>query len=242
VIVQACLNGARPVGFHPRLPVTPAQIVADGLQAVRAGAAELHVHVRNDEGVETLAPAAVDAVVGGLREKLPGTLVGISTGAWIEKDDARRLAAIDGWRALPDYASVNLSETGAPAVFAKLRSRGVAVEAGLGSVADAERFIAEGLARECLRILIELDDGQQGSKAAHEITDGILVALAGADIRKPILIHGAGETVWSFVERAARERYSTRVGLEDGSTLPDGRTAASNGDLVSAAVAIMRQH
>jgi len=242
MIVQACLNGARPVGFHSRLPITPAQIVADGVEATRAGAAELHVHVRNDEGAETLAPAAVDAVVGGLRQELPGTLVGISTGAWIEKDDARRLAAIDGWRTVPDYASVNLSEADAPTVFAKLRSRGVAVEAGLGSLADAERFIAENLARESLRILIELDDGQQRSEAAHAIADGILAALAGADIRTPILIHGADDNVWSFVERAARERYSTRVGLEDGSTLADGRTAGSNGELVSAAVAIMRRH
>ena len=34
MIVQACLNGARPVGFHPRLPATPSQIVADAVEAV----------------------------------------------------------------------------------------------------------------------------------------------------------------------------------------------------------------
>ena len=56
-----------------------------------------------------------------------------------------------------------------------------------------------------------------------------------------MLIHGRDATVWPFVRRAAIERLSTRVGLEDGDALPDGRIAASNADIVQAAVAIMRR-
>ena len=39
---------------------------------------------------------------------------------------------------------------------------------------------------------------------------------------------------------AAARGFSTRVGLEDGVTLPGGRVAASNAELVSAAVGILR--
>ena len=53
------------------------------------------------------------------------------------------------------------------------------------------------------------------------------------------MVHGADATMWSFVERAARTGLSTRVGLEDGSTLPDGSTAASNAEIIEAATAIM---
>jgi uncharacterized protein (DUF849 family) len=54
----------------------------------------------------------------------------------------------------------------------------------------------------------------------------------------PILLHGFDDTVWPFVERAVREGFSTRVGLEDGSGLPDGSVAPSNAELVRAAVQI----
>jgi uncharacterized protein (DUF849 family) len=239
MIVQACLNGARPAGFHPNLPVVPDAIIADGAAAVVAGAHELHVHIRNAEGRETLAPEALDQVVGGLRARLPGTFIGVSTGAWIEKDDARRLAMIDGWGELPDYASVNLGEPDAPAVFKRLARRGVAVEAGLANAGDAERLLKLGLARQSLRMLIELDDGDAAEADCHARADEILAVLAEAGARKPILLHGAGRTMWSFVKRAARDALSTRVGLEDGDMLPDGRRAQSNAELVAAALAIM---
>jgi uncharacterized protein (DUF849 family) len=236
MIVQACLNGARAPDYHPGLPVSIEALVADGCAAVKAGAAELHLHVRGPDNVESLAPEHVDATITALRKRLPGTLVGISTGAWIERDDDRRLAMIDGWRKLPDHASVNLNEPGAPAVIERLYRRGVDIEAGLASVAAAERLVRLGLGRLCLRVLIEIEE--QTLDEAMPIADGILSVLALAELKKPILLHGFDGTVWPFVERAVREGFSTRVGLEDGSALPDGSVAPSNAELVRAAVRI----
>lgn len=239
MLLQACLNGARARRFHPRLPVTPAAIAEDAAEAVAAGAAELHVHVRDADGRETLAPEWVDATVASLRARLPGTLVGVSTGAWIERDDDRRLAMIASWRALPDHASVNLSEPGAPAVIEALRRRGVAVEAGLATAADAERLVELGLGPSVLRILVEIEE--QGEEEAMAAADAILAILSRAGVGKPILLHGVDRMMWPFVERAARERYSTRVGLEDGAMLPDGTTAPSNAALVAAATEYLRK-
>jgi uncharacterized protein (DUF849 family) len=143
---------------------------------------------------------------------------------------------IDGWRELPDHASANLNEPGAPAVIERLCRRGVGVEAGVASVADAERLVRLGLGRLCLRVLIEIEE--QKLDQAMSTGDGILSVLALAELKKPILLHGFDDTVWPFVERAVREGFSTRVGLEDGSTLPHGRVAPSNAELVRAAVQI----
>jgi uncharacterized protein (DUF849 family) len=238
MIVQACLNGARARDYHPRLPITTEALVAEGWAAVKAGAAELHLHVRGPDGVESLAPEYVDATINALRDRLPGTLIGISTGAWIERDDDRRLAMVDGWRELPDHASVNLNEPGAPAVIERLYRRGVGVEAGLASVADAERLVQLALGRLCLRVLIEVEE--QAVEEATLVADGILAVLARAQLRKPILLHGFDDTVWPFVERAVRNGLSVRVGLEDGSALPDGSVAPSNAELVTAAVQIAK--
>ena len=238
MIVQACLNGGRPPGYHPRLPVTPAAIVSDATAVARAGANELHIHVRDDSGAETLEPSIAAAIVGEVRTALPGSLIGVSTGAWIEADESRRLAFLEQWSELPDYASVNLGETGAPAVFALLKRRGVAIEAGLASLADIDRLLDLGLAPMAFRLLVEIDE--QELSAAHAVADAMLARIMNSGIRKPILLHGRDATAWSFIERAVLQRFSTRVGLEDDNTLPDESIAGSNAQMVAAALTIWR--
>ena len=236
MIVQACINGARRSDYHPRLPLTAETMASDAAACVVAGAAELHIHPRGVDGRESLA--AVDATILAVRSSCPGTLVGVSTGAWIEKDEARTRDAIAAWRELPDYASVNLSESDAPAIIELLQRRGVGVEAGLGSVADAERFIKLPEHGRAFRILIEM--GEQDFSVAQKVADDIASVLARANVRRPILLHGFDATVWQFVTLARQRKWSTRVGLEDGKHLQDGTTAANNVALVAAAVAVFR--
>ncbi|ESY76932.1 hypothetical protein X740_26175 [Mesorhizobium sp. LNHC221B00] len=89
-----------------------------------------------------------------------------------------------------------------------------------------------------LRILIEIDI--RDLNAALNEAHGIAAVLERAGLRRPILLHGVDATVWSFVELAHRKRWSTRVGLEDGRTLADGRTVKDNAEIVAAAVAVFR--
>ena len=237
MIVQACINGARPANYHPRLPLTAAAMAIDAAACIAAGAAELHIHPRGPDGRESLA--AVDETVRAVRETCPGTLIGVSTGAWIEGDPARTRDCIAAWRELPDYASVNLSEPDAPAIIALLHSMGVGVEAGLASVSDTERFVALPDCRRVLRVLVEIDR-EEGSGNADAIVDGIAQELAKADIRRPVLLHGTDATVWHFVRRAYRQRWSTRVGLEDGCLRLGGERASGNAAIVSDAVRLFR--
>jgi len=236
MIVQACLNGARPAAYHSALPLTADAIAADAATCVAAGAAELHLHPRGLNGQQSLSPAVVDATVLAVRRACPGTLVGVSTGAWIEGHADQTLACIEGWREPPDYASVNLSEPSAPAVVERLWRHGVGVEAGLASVADAERLVALGLGPRALRILIEIEE--QDEAKALAVGDGIEAVLARARLCRPLLLHGLDATVWRFVARAAERRFSNRVGLEDGCSLRDGSTAPGNAALVAAAAAL----
>ncbi|MET3577424.1 uncharacterized protein (DUF849 family) [Mesorhizobium robiniae] len=238
MIVQTCINGARSADFHPQLPLDADAMARDGAACVAAGAAELHVHARGLDGRESLAPEAMDLTVLALRRACPGTLIGVSTGAWIENDDKQTLAAIAGWNEMPDYASVNLSEEAAPKVMQSLRQRGIGIEAGLASVADAERLVSLDRGSQVLRILIEISE--QELDPAWEVSDGIAAVLDRAGLRRAILLHGENATVWPFVHRAAERNWSTRVGLEDGKQLPDGTTASGNAALTAAAVAIFR--
>jgi uncharacterized protein (DUF849 family) len=179
MIVQACLNGSRTIGFHQRLPLTSEDIANDGASCIAAGAAELHLHPRGARGKESLA--AVDTTVLSLRHACPGTLIGVSTGAWIENDAVHTRDCIAQWNELPDYASVNLSERDAPAIIELLGRRGIAVEAGLASVADAERLVQLPGARPVLRILIEIDEQHLG--VARQVALNIAAVLDRAGFR-----------------------------------------------------------
>ncbi|MET3648980.1 3-keto-5-aminohexanoate cleavage protein [Phyllobacterium ifriqiyense] len=237
MIVQACINGSRKANFHPFVPSTVEDTVRDAVAVIEAGAAELHIHPRGRDGRESLA--AVDETIAAVRRACPGTLVGVSTGAWIEGHAQRTREAISRWQIVPDYASVNLSEPDAPAVMELLGLKGVGVEAGLATVADARRFVQSTDHARVFRVLIELDTESE-LDLAMDSCDGIISVLREAGVTRPILLHGRDQTVWPFVRRARMERLSTRVGLEDGKHLPNGRVARDNAEIVSAAVAIFR--
>lgn len=177
--------------------------------------------------------------LSALKTALPGTLIGISTGAWIEKDDDRLLGYVDRWTVLPDYASVNLSERNAPALMEKLHRFGVGIEAGLANRGDAERLLKLGLDRLALRLLVEIDE--QEVDRAHLIADEILSVLRSARFAKPVLLHGADASAWPLLRRAVESGFSTRIGLEDAKILPDGSVAASNTELVATAVRILEE-
>lgn len=230
-MLQACLNGNRAPGSVPGLPVTPEELAREARAARAAGADELHIHPRGPDGAESLAPPDVAAALAAVRAAVPGMPVGVSTGAWIAPAGRARQAGLRAWEALPDYVSVNLAEPDAEEVIGLMLARGVGVKAGLASRADARRFRALPDAGRALRVLIEMEADPAGAEAGAE---AILAALAGAS-DLPVLLHGEGASLWPMIAMAARLGLDTRVGLEDGWRLPDGRPAGGNAAMVRAA-------
>lgn len=236
MLLKACLNGGRRPGAHPALPLSAADLARDGQRSVAAGAGALHVHPRGADGIETLNAGAVGAALMAVRAACPGTPVGVSTGAWIEPDIARRIALIRGWNVRPDFASVNFSEPGAVEVCAALLETGIGVEAGIWSPDDARVLIGRGLADRSRRVLIELvrertaDDALVTAQAIERVLDG-------ANVRVPRLLHGEEATTWPMLDYALARGYDIRIGLEDTLSLPDGTRARDNAALVAVAVA-----
>ena len=232
-MLVAALNGSRRPGSHPALPLTASELAADAAACVRAGVAAVHIHVRSNDGMETLDPQVVDETVRAVRAAA-GVLVGVSTGAWIEPDPARRAELVSGWRE-PDMASVNLSEEGAGSVIEALLGAGIGVEAGVWTVDDAEYLAASGLAARIARVLVEIV--HPTPDPVRDVTD-IERTLDRLGIRLPRLIHGEEEATWPVLRHAVALGRDTRVGLEDTLHLPDGAVAGSNAALVEAALAL----
>lgn len=229
--LQAALNGDLTKEAHVAVPLSVEELARDAAACVAAGARAIHLHPRDAAGHERLDAEVVDAVVVQVRAAC-GVPVGVSTGAWIEPDLTRRLALVRAWRA-PDYASVNLSEPGAPEVMRALIEAGVGIEAGVWTVEDAERLAASGLGGQVTRILVE----PVAVSAANAIglIDGIHQALDRLGLTAPRLQHGDGQATWVLLTDAVRRGLDTRIGLEDTLYEPDGTLTTGNVALVRAA-------
>jgi uncharacterized protein (DUF849 family) len=234
VILEAALNGDR---VHPALPRTPAELAAEGRAAVLAGAQVLHLHPYDDHGRQTLASEPCAAALRAVRAACPGTAVSLSTSAEIEPDPERRHALIAAWTELPELVTANQGEEGIVELCELLFERGIGIEAGLLSLADARAFVAAGIAPRCARALIEPLDAVPEEATAHAAA--MEEALAEAGVRLEQVHHGDGIASWAVNKRAAARGHGIRTGLEDTPVLPDGRIAAGNGELVAAAAALL---
>ncbi|WP_026332313.1 3-keto-5-aminohexanoate cleavage protein [Deinococcus apachensis] len=233
MLLKACLNGGRPVGSHPALPVAPAQLAEAARGAVAAGAGALHLHPCDSQGRESLEAGVVADVLNAVRAACPGVQVGISSGFWILPDVAAQLAATRAWTVLPDFISVNWHEPHAESLAGTLLGLGVGVEAGLWNVGAARAFLSWPDQDRVLRVLVELPD--QSAEAVLPEAAAVLALLDEAGVTLPRLLHGLGRSAWPLVREAGRRGLFTRIGLEDTLTRPDGTLAADNADLVRAA-------
>lgn len=233
-MLQACLNGARSRRDHPQVPLTPDELARDAARVVAVGVAELHVHPRDAQGLETLDPEATAAALAAIRRAVPGIPVGLSTREGIRTDAGRGFAQMKAWRRLPDYVSVNLSEADAAEVIDLMIGKGIGVEAGLATAADARKFVTLAAATDCLRILVEIDFERDVANALT-LADEMIGIIKEKRIDLPILLHGFDQTMWPLYRKSRALGVDARLGFEDGLTLPDGSIAADNSAIIAAA-------
>lgn len=239
-VLQVTPNGPWGKDVHPAMPVSLDEVVDEVRECFAAGATGVHLHVRDESGAETLDPALVNETCRRVRAVAGGPVeVGLTTGAWIVPGLADRIAMIREWEGV-DVATVNLSEAGFDQVMLALLDVGTGIDVGLWSPAEMPALLASGLLPHAARISIELDSGEpyhlEGPPEAVAGRINDLLDEAGSTC--PRLTHGMNDWTWPLVRDALRRGHDTRVGFEDSVLLPDGRTAASNADLVRAAVAL----
>ena len=257
MLIKAALIGGRTRAEHPGIPITPAELAASAKECVAAGAGAIHFHVRGPDGRESLDPADVAKALNSIRAAVPGTPVGVSTGAWILRDADLRHDVVSRWKVLPDFASVNFKEEGALPLAELLLCRGVGVEVGLSDVqgtqvfvdsgvqlshrqvvaemmlSETDVFLPTGIGSRCLRVLLE--PFETSTETALETLEQIEGLLDAAGIDLPRVLHGLNETAWELIDEAAARGYDTRVGFEDILTLPDSKQTPNNAALVTEA-------
>ena len=82
VIISCALTGSADTpSRNPAVPVTPEQIAKSGIDAAKAGAAIVHIHVRNPQTTEpSMDPALYREVVERIRDSGADVLINLTTG------------------------------------------------------------------------------------------------------------------------------------------------------------------
>ena len=235
-LLQAALNGDRDL---PAVPRIPDELAAEARASVDAGARVLHLHPYDADGRETFEAEPCAAAIRAVRAVCPGIPISLSTSADIEADPTRRRALVAGRTELPELVTANQGEDEILDLCALLVERGIGIEAGLLSLADAQAFAASGIAVQCVRAMVEpLSEDPDIALAEAEAIEEVLAA-AGIELEQ--VHHGDGIASWAVNRRGAGRGHGIRTGLEDTPVLPDGRPASGNGELVAAAAAILAE-
>ncbi len=93
VITCACTGAETVKAQNPALPVTPEEIADAAFDAWRAGAAILHLHVRDEGARPTMSPAVFKKTMELVRRKC-GIVIEITTGGAVGDSPEARLAPL----------------------------------------------------------------------------------------------------------------------------------------------------
>ena len=233
----------------PALPVTLDELVITAKECEAAGAAVIHVHIRDDEARPTLDPARLADTVAALRA---GTdlIVQLSTGGAVTDGFAARLAVLD---AAPDACSLTCGTVNFgdevfhnPWPFIKdlyqlTQARRVVPEFelfDLGHVATLHRLLGEFGAPAGGHVHCDLVMGVPGGMPGDVAT--LAAAVAALPAGATWSATGIGRTTLPVMFGALGAGGHLRVGMEDTLTYARGRAVARNAELVERAAELAR--
>lgn len=116
LIISAALTGAIPTKeAYPRLPIEPREIADQACECHEAGAAIVHVHVRDREGRQVQDPDLFWETIGLIRAEKPDLIICATTTSRGSGDPDDRVAALTlPEQLLPDMASLTLGSYNTP--------------------------------------------------------------------------------------------------------------------------------
>lgn len=248
VIITAAVVGAEVTREQqPYLPVTPQEIITSAVDSYQAGAAVIHLHVRDEQGQPTQDAQIFARVVSGIRARCD-VIVQTSTGGAVGMSEQERLQALE---CRPDMATLTMgsinfgndvfeNRRGMVERFARrMREVGVVPEIGVFDTAmidEALRLYHMGLVSMPLHVDFTMGaPGSIGADAAH-----LVHLVRSLPAQSTWSVGAVGPHQLRMGVMALTMGGHVRVGMED--TLyyryRERRLAQSNAELVERVVRI----
>ena len=254
VIVCVAITGSLPRrSDNPAVPITVAEQVESAAEAMEAGAAIAHCHVRHDDESPSSDPGRFADLLAGLRERCPGMVVQLSTGG--RSGAGRERGGMLPLR--PDMASLSVGSNNFPTrvyenppdlvdwLAGEMRAHGVVPEIeafDLSHILQAAAMHADG--RLPATPYVQFVMGVRGAMPADREVFDFYVAtmrrLFGESA--PWCAAGIGRHQIELNRWSIAAGGHARTGLEDNVRLDRHTLAPSNAALVERTVRIAREH
>ncbi len=253
VIITVAITGALPRRQDsPAVPVTPAEQIESTQQAFEAGAALVHIHVRNPDESPSSDPDLYGQVQEGVRKHCPGMIVQFSTGGR-GRDQAARGAMLS---LRPDMASLATGSVNFPSNvyenppdFVEGLARSMLeydikpeIEVfDLAMLYNAVQLQKKGLLKPELHVQFVLGI-QNALPARRSVFDFLRAELTELMPLATWVAAGTGRAQWEVNQWCLATGGHCRTGLEDNLRFDANRLAASNAELVKKIVDMCGQH
>ncbi len=254
LIVNAALTGMVPTKDHnPSVPLSAAEIADDAKRVVSAGAAVVHLHARDDDGLPTWRPEAYRRVVHEVRARCPDVIVCVSTSGrrFTAFEERSAVLDLDGDER-PELASLTLGSLNFPAqasvnapdmirrLAERMQERGITPELEVFDLGMAD-YLVYLLEREILRppVYVNILLGSLGTLSANAFNLAATVRALPPEATWSAA--GIGRFQLDVNALAVAMGGHVRVGLEDNTWFDRGRTVpATNEALVARVVELGR--
>jgi uncharacterized protein (DUF849 family) len=244
LITVAATGAEAEKALVPALPVTLEELTSQAVECQQAGAAVIHVHIRDDEAKPTLDVSRLKDTVAALRDTTD-LIVQLSTGGAVTDGFDARLAVLD---AEPDACSLTCGTVNfGDDVFANpwgfikdlyqlTKERGVVPEFelfDLGHVGTLHRLLAEFGPPAGGHVHCDLVMGVPGGMPGDVAT--LVAAVRALPDGATWSATGIGRTTLPVLFGALGAGGHLRVGMEDTLTFSRGRPVTGNAELVQRA-------
>ena len=243
VIITVAITGAVPKkADNPAVPVAPAEQIESTHQAFEAGAALVHIHVRNADESPGSDPELYARVQEGVRKHCPGMIIQFSTGGRGREQSKR-----GGMLYLrPDMASLATGSVNFPAqvyenppefvegLAKTMLENDIKPEVEVFDLAmlyNAASLVKKGLLKDPphVQFVMGIPNAMPARRAIFDfLRSELKEVLPGATW----VAAGVGRHQWEVNQWCLETGGHCRTGLEDNLRIEPNRLAASNAELV----------
>ncbi len=252
-VISVAITGSLPQkANNPAVPITPDEQVESTHAAYEAGAALVHIHVRDDQGAPSSDPARFARVQAGVRAHCPGMIVQFSTGGR-GRELERRGSML---HLAPDMASLATGSVNFPtavyenppdfveALAKRMLDGGIKPEVEVFDVAmlyNAAELVKAGLLRAPVHVQFVLGL-KNALPARRPLLEFLVSELESVLPGSTWTAAGMGRNQLTVNRWSLELGGHARTGLEDNVRFDDVRLAASNAELDARVAALASEY
>ena len=252
-VISVAITGSLPQkANNPAVPITPEEQIESTHAAFEAGAALVHIHVRDDQGRPSSDPERFARVQEGVRKHCPGMIVQFSTGG-----RGRGLSERGSMLYLkPDMASLATGSVNFPTSIYEnppdfvedlakdMIGRGIKAEVEVFDVAmlyNAAELVKAGLLRAPAHVQFVMGL-KNALPARRELLEFLVSELASVLPGATWTAAGIGRHQLTVNHWSLELGGHARTGLEDNVRFDNERLARSNAELVARVATLANEH